>query len=170
MVSILSSLIRKPVTEPVCFTDEELEKTGESLKREIHRAFGRSIMIREVDCGSDNAAEIELSNLSGPYYDIERFGISFVASPRHADILAVTGVVTRGMELALQKTYDATPDPKYVIAIGDDACTGGIYAGTYAVRGGVDSIIPVDLRILGNPPKPLEILRGILALMEKAGR
>lgn len=139
---------------------------GLQLKKEISAIFGRSLAIREVDSGSDNAAEIELNSLSNPYYDIERFGISFVASPKHADVMAVTGAVTLNMETAVLKTYEVMPSPKMVIAIGDDACDGGIFKGTYAVRGGVDKILPVDIKIPGNPPTPTEIMNGLLALME----
>lgn len=146
----------------------EFEKTGLLLKKEIERVFGTSIAIREVDCGSDNAAEIELGNLSAPHYDVERFGITFVASPRHADILAVTGVVTHAMKEALIKTYEATPEPKFVIAIGDDACSGGFFTGSYAVIGPVDKVIPVDMKIPGNPPDPHAIMSGLLELMQSA--
>ncbi len=146
--------------------DYEFEKIGIKLKKKINSIFGRSLAIREVDTGSDNSPEIELVNLTTPYYDIERFGVSFVASPRHADALIVTGPVTHNMATALRKTYDATPSPKLVIALGDDACDGGIFKGSYAVLGGVDKVIPVDLKIPGNPPTPKQILQGILELME----
>lgn len=147
--------------------DGEFEKLGIHLKGHVFAIFGRSLAIREVDSGSDNAAEIELNNLTNPYYDIERFGISFVASPRHADILVVTGAVTLNMEVALVKTYEAMPSPKMVIAVGNDACDGGIYKDTYAVRGGVDKVIPVDAKIPGNPPSPHRIMLGLLRLMEE---
>ncbi|PWR71719.1 formate hydrogenlyase [Methanospirillum lacunae] len=146
--------------------NQEIEELNTALHQEITRLFGRSLAIREVDCGSDNAAEIELGNLSSPYYDIERFGITFVASPRHADALMVTGAVTCAMADALRKTYDATPNPKIVIAIGDDACTGGIWKGSYAVLGGIDTVIPVDLKIPGNPPRPVEIIKSLLTLLK----
>jgi Ni,Fe-hydrogenase III small subunit len=150
--------------------DRTFEKIGLQLKKEISALFGRSLAIREVDSGSDNAAEIELNNLSNPYYDIERFGISFVASPKHADVMVVTGAVTLNMETAVLKTYEVMPAPKLVIAVGDDACDGGIFKGTYAVRGGVDKILPVDIKIPGNPPTPAEIMNGLLALMEQLRR
>lgn len=153
------------VTEKVAFKDEEFENMGLKLQTEISSLFGRSLAIRELDSGSDNAAEIELNNLNAPHYDIERFGISFVASPRHADVLIVTGAVTHNMEIAARKTYDAMPHPKFVIAVGDDACNGGIFQGTYAVNGGADRVLPVDLKIPGNPPSPLEIMKGLLHLM-----
>ena len=145
--------------------DGKFEELGLNLKKEISSIFGRSLAIRELDAGSDNAAEIECNNLGTPYYDIERFGISFVASPKHADIMLVTGAVTLNMEMAVLKTYEVMPSPKMVIAVGDDACDGGIFKGTYAVRGGVDKILPVDIKIPGNPPTPTAIMNGLLALM-----
>ncbi len=147
--------------------DSNFEEIGLKLKMEISSIFGRSLAIREVDSGSDNATEIECNNLSTPYYDIERFGVSFVASPKHADILLVTGAVTLNMEMAVLKTYEVMPFPKLVIAVGDDACDGGIFKSTYAVRGGVDKILPVDIKIPGNPPTPTAIINGFLALMEQ---
>ncbi len=167
MVNALSCLIKKKVTEDIV-RDEEIDALGHQLKREIDAVFGGSIAIRELDTGSDNAAEIEINNLNNAFYDIERFGIAFVASPRHADVLMVTGAVTHNMEIAARKTYEAMPSPKFVIAVGDDACDGGIFAGTYAVLGGVDKILPVDMKIPGNPPTPTQILEGLLALMRKA--
>jgi Ni,Fe-hydrogenase III small subunit len=161
------NLFRPRLTDEVISRDTEFEKLGICLKKRIHAIFGRSLAIREVDTGSDNAAEIELNNLTNPYYDIERFGISIVASPRHADILVVTGAVTLNMEMALIKTYEATPSPKLVVAVGDDACDGGIFKNTYAVRGGVDKVIPVDAKIPGNPPSPQQIMQGLLALLKE---
>ena len=171
MVNALSCFFKKKITSStIPVHDDEIEAVGLELRREISAVFGRSLAIRELDTGSDNATEIELNNLSNPYYDVERFGITFVASPRHADMLVVTGAVTQNMAIAAQKTYDAMPSPKYVVAVGDDACTGGIVAGSYAVLGGADKILPVDMKIPGNPPTPKEILAGLLALMKKAGR
>ena len=168
MVNALSCLIKKKVTEDGLVRDDEVTALGNQLKREINTIFGSSMAIRELDSGSDNAAEIEINNLNNAYYDIEQFGITFVASPRHADVLLVTGAVTHNMAIAVKKTYEAMPSPKFVIAVGDDACDGGIFAGTYAVLGGVDKILPVDLKIRGNPPAPIQILEGLLALMRKA--
>jgi len=171
MIETVVNLFKKPLcTDTGLIQDtnkkeEESGETGTALKHEISRLFGRSLAIREVDCGSDNAAEIELGNLSSPLYDLERFGITFVASPRHADALMVTGAVTLAMADALRKTYDATPSPKIVIAVGDDACTGGIWKGSYAVLGGVDTVIPVDLKIPGNPPSPDVITRSLLTML-----
>ncbi|HEX3001000.1 MAG TPA: NADH-quinone oxidoreductase subunit NuoB [Methanoregula sp.] len=170
MVNVLSCLLKKKVTSGVPAQDAEIESLGKEIRREVDSVFGGSLAIRELDTGSDNATEIEINNLTNPYYDIERFGITFVASPRHADVLLVTGAVTRNMVAAAQKTYDAMPAPKYVVAVGDDACTGGIFTGSYAVLGGAEKIFPVDLKIPGNPPAPKEILAGLLAMMRHAGR
>jgi Ni,Fe-hydrogenase III small subunit len=170
MVNALSCLLKRRVTEDLPVCDAEIEAIGREIRAEVNAVFGRSLAIRELDTGSDNATEIEINNLSNPYYDVERFGITFVASPRHADVLLVTGAVTRNMALAAEKTYEAMPSPKFVIAVGDDACTGGIFAGTYAVLGGADKCFPVDLKIPGNPPVPKEILAGLLALMRNAGK
>jgi len=168
MVNAFSCLLKKKVTGNLPVQDEEVERICREIKREIDARFGRSLAIRELDAGSDNAAEIEINNLNNAYYDVERFGISFVASPRHADVLLVTGAITHNMAIAAQKTYDAMPSPKFVVAVGDDACTGGIYRGTYAVLGGAEEILPVDMKIPGNPPTPLQILTGLLALMRSA--
>jgi Ni,Fe-hydrogenase III small subunit len=168
MVNALSCFLKKKKVEDLPLHDEEFEKTGQEIKREIDSVFGKSLAIRELDTGSDNATEIEINNLNNPYYDVERFGITFVASPRHADVLLVTGAVTHNMAIAAKKTYDAMPSPKFVVAVGDDACNGGIFAGTYAVLGGADKIFPVDLKIPGNPPTPLAILKGLLVLMKTA--
>jgi Ni,Fe-hydrogenase III small subunit len=132
--------------------------------------LGRSLSIRHVDAGSCNGCELELHALSNPYYDLERFGLKFVASPRHADVLLVTGPVTQNMLEALQRTWHATPDPKWVIAAGDCACTGGIFAGSYACVGPVENAIPVDLRIRGCPPTPVQLLEGLLALVENVAK
>ena len=168
MVNAFSCLLKAKVTENEPVRDDEIERIGHDLKREIDTVFGGSIAIRELDSGSDNAAEIEINNLNNAFYDIERFGVSFVASPRHADVLIVTGAVTHNMAGAVKATYDAMPSPKFVVAVGDDACNGGIFQGTYAVLGGAESILPVDLKIPGNPPTPKEILAGLLALMQMA--
>jgi Ni,Fe-hydrogenase III small subunit/formate hydrogenlyase subunit 6/NADH:ubiquinone oxidoreductase subunit I len=144
---------------------ESLEILGRQIQERANKMFGRSLHIREVDAGSCNGCEIEIVNLNSPIYDIERFGIHFVASPRHADMLLVTGPVTRNMELALRKTYDATPAPRLVVAVGACGCSGGIFGVNYATRGGVDSVIPVDVYIPGCPPNPHALLQGILLAM-----
>lgn len=168
MVNPLTYVFRSKVTEKFEFSDAELAALSSELNVEVNKVFGHSLAIRELDSGSDNSTEIEISNLGTPHYDVERFGISFVASPRHADVLLVTGAVTLNMVEAVLKTYEAMPFPKFVVAVGDDACDGGIYKGSYAVLGGVDKILPVDIKIPGNPPSPKEILRGIFALIKKA--
>ena len=150
------------VTEPAPGTSD-LERVGERLRSEITRRFGRSLAIRQVDAGSCNGCELEITGLTSPVYDSERFGIHFVASPRHADMLLVTGPVTRNMAVPLLKTYEATPAPKLVVAVGDCARTCGVFQGSYAVAGSVDQIIPVDVFVDGCPPEPTDILRGILA-------
>ena len=166
MANPVFNIFKPKVTEKFKLRDEEFEAVGKQLKKEINKIFGRSLAIRELDSGSDNSPEIELVNLTAPHYDVERFGVSFVASPRHADVIAITGAVTNNMAAAVKKTYDAAPHPKFVIAIGDDACDGGIFKDSYAVLGGADKILPVDLKIPGNPPTPVEILKGLLALMK----
>lgn len=138
------------------------ERAGRKLKEKISRVLGRSLAIREVDAGSCNGCELEIGALNNPIYDIERFGIHFVASPRHADMLLVTGPVTRNMELALQKTYNATPEPRLVVAVGTCGISGGIFGRNYATVGGVDQVVPVDVYIPGCPPRPQALLQGIL--------
>lgn len=165
MIEPFQNIFRYKLAAVTGLKDAEFEKLGLQLKERVHSIFGRSLVIREVDSGSDNATEIELNNLFTPYYDIERFGISFVASPRHADIMVITGAITLNMELAVKKTYEAMPSPKFVIAVGDDACDGGIFKDTYAVRGGADKVLPVDAKIPGNPPTPHQIMNGLLSLM-----
>jgi Ni,Fe-hydrogenase III small subunit len=139
------------------------------LLREVdarsRRLFGRALAVREVDAGSCNGCEVEITGLMSPVYDSERFGVHFVASPRHADLLLVTGPVTRNMEVPLRKTYEATPAPKLVVAVGDCARTCGVFRGSYAVAGSVDQVIPVDVFVDGCPPEPADILRGILAAL-----
>ncbi len=147
--------------------EDEIEIIGQRLNRKIKGIFGRSLSIREVDAGSCNACEVEVMALSNPIYDMERFGIHIVASPRHADMLLVTGPVTRNMELALLKTYNATPEPKLVAAMGSCACNGGIFGNTYASGGGVDKFIPVDVYIPGCPPRPQAIIFGLMLAIDK---
>src|SRR6266571_1119797 len=154
------------VTEPgVPAAGAEIEIIGSALGAEVRRLYGRSLHIREVDPGSCNGCEIEISGLNSPYYDLERFGLHFVASPRHADCLLVTGPVTRNMADPLRRTYDATPDPKIVVAVGDCAKDCGIFAGGYGVVGPVSSVIPVDVVVSGCPPNPRAILAGILTAL-----
>ncbi len=147
--------------------EDEREIMGQRLHEKIKNIFGRSLSIREVDAGSCNACEVEVTALSNPVYDIERFGIHIVASPRHADMLLVTGPVTRNMELALLKTYNAAPESKLVVAMGSCACNGGIFGETYASGGGVDRFIPVDLYIPGCPPRPQAVIFGLMVAVDK---
>ena len=150
------------VTEPESIPLEDLtEPAGVEIKREIDRRFAGSLAIRQVDAGSCNGCELEIHALNNPYYAIERFGVHFVASPRHADVLLVTGPVSRHMEAALRRTYDAMPSPKWVIAAGECACTGGEFGVSYASCGAVENIIPVDVKISGCPPSPTDLLLGI---------
>lgn len=134
------------------------------------RRLGRSLAIREVDAGSCNGCELEIHAINNPVYDAERFGLKFVASPRHADVLLVTGPVTWNMREALERTYASTPAPKWVVALGDCAASCGVFAGSYACAGAVKDVIPVDLHIPGCPPPPVEILKGLLALLKHAGK
>ena len=164
---LFRNIFRKPLTEhPPAVDDAALAELAASVDRAARRRLGRSLSIREVDAGSCNGCELEIHALNNAFYDLERFGIRFVASPRHADVLLVTGPVTKNMRVALERTYNATPDPKWVVAVGDCAVDGGCFAGSYAVVGDVGQVIPVDLRIRGCPPTPTQILKGILALLE----
>jgi Ni,Fe-hydrogenase III small subunit len=166
---LLKSLFARPVTISGPPTDDGgLVELGRALEASSRRLFGRSITIREVDAGSCNGCELEIHALNNAVYDVERFGMKFVASPRHADVLLVTGPVTRNMKVALERTYAATPDPKWVVAVGDCGCGCGVFEGSYAVIGAVDKVIPVDLHIRGCPPRPIELLRGLVALVDKA--
>jgi Ni,Fe-hydrogenase III small subunit len=155
------------VTERLEAGDPSTIEIGRELEQRIKRLFGRALAIREVDAGSCNGCELEITGLASPVYDMERFGMHFVASPRHADMLLVTGPVTRNMEIPLRKTYEATPAPKFVVAVGDCAKTCGVFARSYAVVGPVDRVIPVDISIAGCPPEPADILRGILQGLDR---
>jgi len=164
---LFQGLVRAPLTEARPTPgDDETNALAARLDQAARRRLGRSLSIREVDAGSCNGCELEIHALSNAFYDLERFGLHFVASPRHADVLLVTGPVTKNMREALERTYDATPSPKWVVAVGDCALDGGIFAGSYAVEGGVGAVLTVDLHIKGCPPKPIDLLTGLLALME----
>lgn len=165
---LIEGLIRRPLTEPQpVLTDAVTEQLGQMVQNKLYRRLGRSLSIRMVDAGSCNGCEMEINALSNPYYDLERFGLRFVASPRHADVLMVTGPVTRNMTEAITRTFDAMPEPKWVVAVGDCARDGGCFAGSYAIVGGVDAVVPVTLHIPGCPPSPTELLQGLLALLER---
>jgi Ni,Fe-hydrogenase III small subunit len=164
---LFEGLTSRPLTEAPPAPDEaalaELAAKVDDIAR--HR-LGRSLAIRQVDAGSCNGCELEIHALNNAIYDLERFGLRFVASPRHADVLLVTGPVTKNMRQALERTYNATPDPKWVVALGDCAADGGIFSGSYAVVGGVSQVVPVDLHIRGCPPAPADILKGLISLLE----
>jgi Ni,Fe-hydrogenase III small subunit len=165
---IQSRLVDLKSGDPVV-PDGKVTAVGDALREKVHRLFGRSLHIREVDAGSCNGCEIEIVGLNSPIYDLERFGLHFVASPRHADLLLVTGPVTRNMELALRKTYEATPDPRLVVAVGACGCSGGIFGVNYATVGAVDAVIPVDVYVPGCPPNPHALLHGILTAIGRVG-
>ena len=168
---LFKSLLQRPLTDMPPGPDHVamIELAG-AFSRATRRRLGRSLSIRELDAGSCNGCELEIHAVNNAYYDVERFGIRFVASPRHADVLLVTGPVTRNMRDAVELTYQAMPNPRWVVALGDCAGDGGCFAGSYAVVGGVYEVIPVDLHIPGCPPTPTAMLRGLLALLEQAER
>lgn len=163
---ILEGLTRAPLTEPPPRIDDaEVATLAASLDGAARKRLGRSLAIREIDAGSCNGCELEIHALNNAFYDLERFGLHVVASPRHADVLMVTGPVTRNMREALLRTHDATPGPKWVVAVGDCARDGGVFARSYAVVGGVDKVVPVDLHVPGCPPTPTALLKGLLTLL-----
>ena len=165
---LFQGFIHAPLTEArPTLDDAELATLAAKLDATAQRRLGRSLSIREIDAGSCNGCELEIHALNNAFNDLERFGLKFVASPRHADVLFVTGPVTKNMREALERTYNATPAPKWVVAVGDCAIDGGWFAGSYAVVGGVSAVVPVDLRIRGCPPRPHDLLNGLLALMER---
>jgi Ni,Fe-hydrogenase III small subunit len=166
---LFDGIARGPLTEPPP-AHEDVARLARDLDAAARRRLGRSLAIREVDAGSCNGCELEVHAVNNMFYDLERFGLRFVASPRHADVLLVTGPVTKNMAEALKRTHTATPDPKWVVALGDCAAGGGCFAGSYAVMGGVSAVVPVDLVIPGCPPPPEDILKGLMALMEKPER
>jgi Ni,Fe-hydrogenase III small subunit len=167
MLNILKKIVTTGIVTEKCKApkDAELEALGIEIKRHIDKKFSGSIAIRQVDAGSCNGCELEIHALNNPFYDIERFGIHFVASPRHADVLLVTGPVSRHMQTALLRTYDATPNPKWVVAVGDCAVCGGEFGQSYACCGAVSNVIPVDVTIAGCPPTPLALMKGLLGLL-----
>src|SRR5678815_1370114 len=167
MLEVLERIARGGLlTEPVPSADA-VRREQERLQAALLEVLGRALCIRHVDPGSCNGCELEIHAMNNPYYNLEGLGIRFVASPRHADMLLVTGPVSRHMETALRRTYEAVPDPKLVVAIGDCGCTGGIFGESYASCGRVSNVIPVDVAVPGCPPPPLEILRGILAAVRQ---
>lgn len=164
---LLKGLLGSPLTEaPPAPDDGMLAELADRLSAGSRRRLGRSLSIRQVDAGSCNGCELEIHALSNVYYDLERFGLKFVASPRQADVLLVTGPVTRNMQEALERTYRATPDPKWVVAVGDCGFDGGVFKESYACAGGVSAVVPVDLHVRGCPPSPVDLLKGLIALIE----
>src|SRR3954468_14360155 len=165
--TIARNLLRGPATMKGPEAAEAgIEELASRLDRAARTRLGRSLSIREVDAGSCNACELEIHALNNVIYDLERFGLRFVASPRHADVLLVTGPVTQNMRMALERTYAATPNPKWVVAVGDCAKNGGVFSDSPAIVGGVSNVLPVDLHISGCPPNPTALLKGLLALVE----
>jgi len=168
---LFKSLVHGPLTEAAPAADEAaLVELSARVKEAARLRLGRTLSIREVDAGSCNGCELEIHALNNIVYDLERFGLRFVASPRHADVLLVTGPVTTNMREALERTYGATPGPKWVVAVGDCARDGGVFSGSYACVGGVSAVLPVDLHIRGCPPSPITLLKGLLALLETVQR
>ena len=169
MWKILRQISRTGIrTEPAPDCSKPPRAEVERIHRELLDILGQALTIRQVDPGSCNGCELEIHALNNAVYDVERFGMRFAASPRHADVLLVTGPVTRNMKVALERTYAATPDPKWVVAAGDCACGCGVFEGSYAVIGAVEEVIPVDLHISGCPPRPIDLLRGLIALIDRA--
>jgi Ni,Fe-hydrogenase III small subunit len=169
--TLFEGFTRSPLTEPPPSADDAaLAELAAKVDGAARRRLGRSLSIRQVDAGSCNGCELEIHALNNAFYDLERFGLRFVASPRHADVLLVTGPVTKNMSEALERTWRATPAPKWVVAAGGCARDGGIFAGSYAVAGGVSAVIPVDLHIAGCPPTPTALLEGLLALIATAAK
>ncbi len=168
---VLHQIVRTGIrSEPAPDIGEPAQMQSARIQKELLDILGRSLAIREVDAGSCNGCELEINALGNPYYNLEGLGIRFVASPRHADLLLVTGPVSRNMAMALKRTFDATPEPKLVVAVGDCACDGGVFGESYASCGRVSSVIPVDVEVSGCPPEPLEILRGILTAVRRRVR
>jgi Ni,Fe-hydrogenase III small subunit len=166
-IMLLQALFRGPaVTKAPQPEEQMLAELAKELGKQAQRRLGRSLAIRMVDAGSCNGCELEVHALGNPVYDVERFGLKFVASPRHADVLLVTGPVTWNMKKALERTYDAMPEPRWVVALGDCAIDCGVFAGSYACAGPVSAVIPVDLHVSGCPPEPVAILKGLLSLLE----
>lgn len=171
MIPILRQILRTGVvSEPAPAADEALRLTAQRLSDAMARQLGRALVIRHVDAGSCNGCELEIHALANPYYNLEAIGIRFTASPRHADLLLVTGPVAKNMEVALKRAYDATPSPKLVVAVGDCGCSGGLFGESYASCGRIANVIPVDVAVPGCPPTPLQLMQGILTAIAPAAQ
>jgi Ni,Fe-hydrogenase III small subunit len=170
MLDVLDRIRRTGIVSEPLPAVQDVHREQERLQASLLAVLGRALCLRHVDAGSCNGCELEIHALNNPYYNLEGAGIRFVASPRHADVLLVTGPVSVNMEEALRRTYDATPDPKLVVAIGDCGACGGIFGESYASRGSVSKVIPVDVTVPGCPPSPLAILRGLLAATQRSSR
>lgn len=168
MLKLLLTTLKTPNNIKLVSTNNQADLLvlGDHIQKNVKRLFGRSLAIRQIDAGSDNACEQELVALTNSFYDIERFGIHFVASPRHADMLMITGPMTRNMAEAVRRANAATPTPKLIVAVGDDAINGGLFRGSYAVLDGVNTVVPVDYGIPGDPPSPMTILSHLLRILE----
>ena len=170
MFPMLRKILRTGIiSEPAPEADEDLRATTQQLSDLMLKQIGRALVIRHIDAGSCNGCELEIHALNNPYYNLEAIGIKFAASPRHADLLLVTGPVAKNMETAVKRAYDATPEPRIVVAVGDCGCTGGIFGESYASCGRVSNVIPVDVSIPGCPPTPLQLMQGILAAIAPRG-
>jgi len=166
MIPMLRQILRTGiVSEPAPDADDTWRATTQQLSDAVLKQLGRALVIRHIDAGSCNGCELEIHALNNPYYNLEAIGIKFAASPRHADLLLVTGPVAKNMEVAVKRAYDATPEPRLVVAVGDCGCTGGIFGESYASCGRVANVIPVDVSIPGCPPTPLQLIQGILAAL-----
>ncbi|MFZ2854220.1 MAG: formate hydrogenlyase [Rhodocyclaceae bacterium] len=169
MIPMLRQILRTGVvSEPAPAADEALRITAQRLSDAMARQLGRALVIRHIDAGSCNGCELEIHALANPYYNLESIGIRFTASPRHADLLLVTGPVAKNMEVALKRAYDATPSPKLVVAVGDCGCSGGLFGESYASCGRIANVIPVDVAVPGCPPTPLQLMQGILTAIAPA--
>ena len=165
--TLLQDLFARPLTEPLTRPDSQAVELARALDAAAQRRLGRGLSIRALDAGSCNGCELEMHALSNAFYDLERFGLRFVASPRHADVLMVTGIVTRAMRVALERTDQAIPRPRWVVAVGACARDGGLFAASPQGMGGVGAVLPVDLSIAGCPPSPVDLLAGLLALLQQ---
>ena len=169
MIPILRQILRTGiVSEPTPLADDELRATTQRLSEAMRKQLGRALVIRHIDAGSCNGCELEIHALGNPYYNLEALGIKFAASPRHADLLLVTGPVAKNMEVAVKRAYDATPEPRLVVAVGDCGCSGGLFGESYASCGRVANVIPVDVAVPGCPPTPLQLIQGILTAIAPA--